>query len=93
MVTPVPQYPQNPRNPVLAALVLLAALLAPPAAAQGVRCRAVDGDTLRCGAERVRVVGLDAPELHGARCPAELRLARAASSCGCASGGAVARTR
>lgn len=81
MVTPVPQYPRNPRNPALAALVMLAALLlAAPAGAQGTRCRAVDGDTLRCGAERVRVVGLDAPELHGARCPAELRLARAATA-------------
>lgn len=80
-VTPVPQYPQNPRKPVLAALALLAGLLlAGPAAAQGARCRAVDGDTLRCGRERVRVVGLDAPELHGARCPAELRLARAATA-------------
>jgi len=27
----------------------------------------VDGDTIRCGAERVRLLGIDAPELH--RCP------------------------
>ena len=47
-----------------------------PSAAQ-VRCQAVDGDTLRCGAERVRMVGLDAPELHG-QCPREVRRARAA---------------
>lgn len=26
-------------------------------------CRAIDGDTLRCGAERVRVIGLYAPEI------------------------------
>ena len=40
------------------------------------RCRAIDGDTLACGAERIRIIGLDAPEMH-ARCPAELDLARA----------------
>lgn len=30
-------------------------------------CTATDGDTLRCGDERVRLVGIDAPELHGCR--------------------------
>lgn len=30
-------------------------------------CIAIDGDTLRCGAERVRLLGLDAPELHACR--------------------------
>ena len=24
-----------------------------------------DGDTLRCGAERIRIAGIDAPEIHG----------------------------
>jgi endonuclease YncB( thermonuclease family) len=28
-------------------------------------CRVVDGDTLRCGVERVRLLGIDAPELPG----------------------------
>lgn len=28
-------------------------------------CRAVDGDTLRCGQERVRLLGIDAPEMPG----------------------------
>ena len=27
----------------------------------------VDGDTLRCGSERLRLLGIDSPELHG--CP------------------------
>ncbi len=40
-------------------------------------CRAVDGDTLACGAARVRVVGLDAPEMRG-ECGAERALARRA---------------
>ena len=45
---------------MLAALLLLLAA-SPPAAA----CVAVDGDTLRCGVERVRLLGIDAPELPG----------------------------
>lgn len=28
-------------------------------------CIAIDGDTLRCGGERVRLLGIDAPELPG----------------------------
>jgi endonuclease YncB( thermonuclease family) len=28
-------------------------------------CRAVDGDTLRCGSERIRLLGIDAPEMPG----------------------------
>jgi endonuclease YncB( thermonuclease family) len=27
-------------------------------------CVAVDGDTLRCGSERVRLLGIDAPEIE-----------------------------
>jgi endonuclease YncB( thermonuclease family) len=42
-------------------------------------CRAVDGDTIHCGEQRVRVLGLDAPELRG-RCEAERRLAQAATA-------------
>lgn len=41
-------------------------------------CRALDGDTIRCGETRVRLAGLDAPELR-ARCEAERRLALAAT--------------
>ena len=28
-------------------------------------CYAIDGDTLRCGAERIRLLGIDAPEMPG----------------------------
>jgi len=34
----------------------------------------VDGDTVRLGDERIRIIGLDAPELHG-KCREERRLA------------------
>lgn len=56
----------------LAAFLLLAA----PAAAQQ-RAAAIDGDTIRVGGRTVRVIGLDAPEMRG-KCPAEIRMARAA---------------
>lgn len=74
--------PANPANLLIRAGVAvggLAAFLATasPAHAQGLHCTATDGDTLRCGPKRVRIIGLDAPELH-ALCPAELTMARAA---------------
>ena len=56
--------------------MVLAVIVATGAAALET-ATAVDGDTLRIGAERVRVMGLDAPEMH-ARCLAESRLAWAA---------------
>jgi len=46
---------------MLTALLLL--LAAPDIV--GASCTVVDGDTLRCGAERVRLLGIDAPELPG----------------------------
>lgn len=59
----------------LLALAVLATLtLATPA--EAARCRAVDGDTLACGTKRVRLMGLDAPELRG-QCPREWHAARA----------------
>ncbi len=60
-----------------------AALTDPP----GRPIRAVDGDTLvlcqgaatpRCKGETVRVAGVDTPELNGAKCPAEKRMAEEA---------------
>ena len=38
----------------------------------------VDGDTLRYAGRRIRLLGIDTPELHPARCPAEERLGQAA---------------
>ncbi len=63
---------------MLATVLALILLAASPAHAQS-RCRVVDGDTLRCGTERVRIIGLDAPEMRG-ECPREIRAARAATA-------------
>lgn len=57
------------RAPILA----LALLLAPAAIAQS-PARVIDGDTIVVGVEHIRIMGLDAPEIHG-RCPYEVRLA------------------
>lgn len=38
----------------------------------------VDGDTLRYDGRRIRILGIDTPELHPARCAAEERLGQAA---------------
>lgn len=56
------------------------AMLALPAWAE--TCRVVDGDTLRCGArfkERVRISGIDAPELFSPKCREERQLAEQAT--------------
>ena len=39
----------------------------------------VDGDTIRLGERRVRILGIDAPELTAARCPGEKVLAEKAA--------------
>ncbi len=33
----------------------------------------IDGDTIKLDGERVRLLGVDAPEIHHAQCPAERR--------------------
>ena len=58
------------RFPIVAALAFS---LAMPAAA-GEIVRVVDGDTLRIGAERIRLSDIDAPETSQAKCRAERRL-------------------
>lgn len=62
---------------IRAAVLVVALLLSPSLAVAQLRAVAVDGDTLRIGDTLVRVMGLDAPEMHG-RCPRESNLARAA---------------
>jgi micrococcal nuclease len=48
---------------VRSSLTILALALA-GAASAGERCHALDGNTLQCGAERVRVDGLRQPQLY-----------------------------
>lgn len=38
-------------------------------------CSITDGDTIRCGAERIRLADIDAPELSQPKCPTERALA------------------
>ena len=40
----------------------------------------IDGDTFKIGQRRVRIIGIDAPETHPARCPEEARLGEAATA-------------
>ncbi len=40
----------------------------------------VDGDTLRLDGERVRLIGVDAPEIHRAECPVERILGETAKA-------------
>lgn len=39
----------------------------------------VDGDTFKMGDRRIRIIGIDAPELAAPKCPAEAALARKAA--------------
>lgn len=36
---------------------------------------AIDGDTIACSGERIRILGVNTPEIHG-RCPAQAEAAR-----------------
>ena len=46
-----------------AAIAAVVTIVLSMSAAAGERCVAIDGDTLRCGHERVRIEGVHAPEL------------------------------
>ncbi len=62
------------QNLKVSTLLAAALMLSPAPAAALDGLRVVDGDTVRLGAERIRIIGLDAPELHG-KCREEKRLA------------------
>jgi micrococcal nuclease len=51
---------------------LLAAVVGPAFAGEGLI--AIDGDTIRAGEERIRILGLDTPETYQAQCFEEARL-------------------
>ncbi len=46
-------------------VAMLRAAQSGPALPSVTSCRAVDGDTLRCGSERIRLIGIDSPEMPG----------------------------
>ena len=48
----------------IAAIAIVVALLQPPSEAMTGQAQVVDGDTLRVGSKRVRLIGLDAVELE-----------------------------
>lgn len=70
---------------VLIALAIACAACAPLPKAEAIEavCSVTDGDTLRCGEERIRLLAIDAPEL-----PQHCRKGR-----GCAPGDPAASTR
>lgn len=60
------------RRPRLTILVsLAAALLFAPAGSGRTEGYAIDGDTIRIGRETIRVLNIDTPEIHQAKCPEE----------------------
>jgi micrococcal nuclease len=40
----------------------------------------IDGDTFKLGQRKIRIIGIDAPETHPPRCPAEAALGEAATA-------------
>lgn len=58
----------------LALILLAGAACAQPQRVEPYAATVIDGDTIRLGAETIRLRGLDAPELHG-RCAQEITLA------------------
>ncbi|MGC1270186.1 MAG: hypothetical protein WA842_06275 [Croceibacterium sp.] len=52
---------------ILALALACASCAPPPAVAVDAACSVTDGDTIRCGDERIRLLGIDAPEMGG-RC-------------------------
>lgn len=63
---------------LIAALVLGAGVYAAIADTSCPALSVVDGDTIRCGEEKVRVMAIDAPESFRPKCEAELFRAQAA---------------
>jgi len=61
----------------LAATEQVAATFTPCGPGRGSAC-VIDGDTFKLGDRKIRIIGIDAPELAEPRCPAEAALARRA---------------
>jgi endonuclease YncB( thermonuclease family) len=75
-----PSPPQAGRAMRLLWAVLVAGVAATAHAQQASAVRVIDGETLRYGRERIRILGIDAPETENrARCDAERQLAAKAT--------------
>lgn len=59
----------------LAAREQVTATFTPCGPGRGVAC-VIDGDTFKLGDRKIRIIGIDAPELTEPRCPEEAALAR-----------------
>ena len=59
----------------LAAREKVTATFTPCGPGRGVAC-VIDGDTVKLGDRKIRIIGIDAPELAEPRCPEEAALAR-----------------
>jgi endonuclease YncB( thermonuclease family) len=62
----------------LAATERVSATFTPCGPGRGSAC-VIDGDTFKLGDRKIRITGIDAPELASPRCPAEAALARRAA--------------
>ena len=62
----------------LAATEQVSASFTPCGPGRGTAC-VIDGDTFKLGDRKIRITGIDAPELASPRCPAEAALARRAA--------------
>lgn len=61
-------------------LALAAIFVAASAEAADFNLTVIDGDTLRQGKDRLRLLHIDAPETHEPRCPAERRKGKQATA-------------
>ena len=69
----------GPIGPLASPPELVSTRFTPCGPGRGPAC-VVDGDTFRIGKRRVRIIGIDAPETHPARCPEEARLGELATA-------------
>jgi endonuclease YncB( thermonuclease family) len=68
----------QPIGPLAAPAEQVTATFTPCGPGRGPAC-VIDGDTFKLGDRKIRIIGIDAPELAEPKCPAEAALARRAA--------------
>lgn len=68
----------GPVGPLAAPAEVVSATFTPCGPARGPAC-VIDGDTFKLGDRKIRILGIDAPELAAPQCAAEAALARKAA--------------